>query len=406
MIEHDPRADAHGVATQLSPDEGDALALLDAMLGLRTGAGGGQPAAGPLRPAFVRLAVEHCRVAVARWFTAEHGFRERAVLRGGARARGRIWDEALCQEWTPRFSAQPLRFWLALTRAASRGARAPTGPSGAAKTVGWRDDLAASREVLLGPSVAAAGPAWRGPHDGDWVLFARAALAIPALGLHPEDARAALAEARSQSPLAALFALELASEDLEEGGRLGQLLERPVVRALECVQDRMAAAWEAELAALWARTRRLGLEGRAAEGAETSEGASALRDRWRSAGRTLDAYVRAADLAGRTDLLRPVFRLLDRLSTRVVPPDAARELVAHGRGWRTISERDALIDAVRSIPEVSLAAARVREALADERYGEERYEEAQLFLRDWAEELVPCRAAVAELIRALSRSVG
>ena len=148
-----------------------------------------------------------------------------------------------------------------------------------------------------------------------------------------------------------------------------------------------------------------GVDG-AAPGAEPEDGVSALQSRWQSVGRALDAYARAADRAGRADLLRPVLRLLCRMPSRLVDPEAARALRTSNRASRTIAERDALVDAVRSVPEVSLAVVRARDALADARYGEERYEESQLFLQAWEQEFVAGRSAVAALCRALTRSVG
>ena len=49
---------------------------------------------------------------------------------------------------------------------------------------------------------------------------------------------------------------------------------------------------------------------------------------------------------------------------------------------------------------------RLRDVLAMERYGDDRYEEAQVFLRMYADEYAPSRAAVETLYRGLTGAVG
>jgi hypothetical protein len=135
---------------------------------------------------------------------------------------------------------------------------------------------------------------------------------------------------------------------------------------------------------------------------------STLRPRGRAAGRALEASIAAADAAERRDLLRPMLRALAALPSRVLTGggEAVRKRVVSLQGWTSIKERDEMLSVVRAVCELGARMQRVREACVLERYGDDRYEEAQLFLRAFAEEFAERRAALDDLARALSNTVG
>jgi hypothetical protein len=380
---HDFYENAHGLATSLTADEGDALAVLDALLGFgRADAVRGAVDIGAPRPEFSRLAARHIAVAVARWLTEGGGHRERSVLRADRRESGRVWDESLIGDWAPTFSKSSVDFWLGAARNlpaldAERAAIASDGP-------GARKKRRVLKEIL---------PVSDGGRDGDWVFFYMAHRAVPGFALAPEDERQVLRALRKASPLAGLFALDLQEDrDTIAAERVSWLFAPGTVRVLECAQDRLARAWEQSLLSLWSR----------------NDTVSNLLPLWKAANRALGAYVAAADSARRCDLLRPLLRMLAAIPAKVIVGggDAARARVVALSGWTSIKERDEMLASVRAVTDLGARMNRLREQFVLERYGDDRYEEAQLFLRAFAEEFAEKRARLDDLSRGLSNTVG
>lgn len=374
---------AHGLATSLSADEGDALAVLDALLGFgRADAVRGAVDIGAPRPEFARLAARHIAVAVARWLTEGGGHRDRSVLREARREAGRVWDEPLVGDWAPTFSKSSLEFWLGAARNlpaldAERAAIASDGP-------GARKKRRVLKEIL---------PVSDGGRDGDWVFFYMAHRAVPGFALAPEDERQVLRALRKASPLAGLFALDLQEDrDTLAAERVSWLFAPGTVRVIECVQDRLAKAWEQSLLSLWSR----------------NDTVPNLLPLWKAANRALGAYVAAADAARRCDLLRPLLRMIATIPGKVIVGggDAARARVVALPGWTSIKERDEMLTSVRTMTDLGARMNRLRDQFVLERYGDDRYEEAQLFLRAYAEEFADKRAGLDDLSRGLSNTVG
>ncbi len=378
-----PYDNAHGLATHLSADEGDSLAVLDALLGFsRADAVRGAVDLGEPRPEFLRLAARHIAVAVSRWLTEAGGHRERSVLRAARREAGRVWDEALVGDWAPAFSKSSVDFWLGAVRNlpaldAERSAIASDGP-------GSRKKRRVLKEIL---------PVTEGGRDGDWIFFLMAHRAVPGFALAAEDERQVLRALRRASPLAGLFALDLQEDkDTLAAERVSWLFAPGTVRILECAQDRIAKAWEQTLLSLWSR----------------NDTVPNLLPLWRSANRALYSYVAAANAAGRCDLLRPLLRVLALVPTKVIlgGGDVARAKVIALPGWTSIKERDEMLASVRALTDLGARMNRLREELVLERYGDDRYEEAQLFLRAYSEEFAEKRASLDDLSRGLSNTVG
>ncbi len=376
-------ANAHGIATHLSADEGDALSVLDALLGFgRADAVRGAVDLGEPRPEFSQLAARHIAVAVARWMTEGGGHRERSVLREQRRESGRVWDQALVGDWAPSFSKASVDFWLGAARNlpaldAERSAIASDGP-------GARKKRRVLKEIL---------PVAEGGRDGDWVFYLMAHRAVPGFALAPEDERQVLRALRRASPLAGLFALDLQEESSTLAAeRVSWLFAKGTVRLLECSQDRLAKAWEQSLLSLWSR----------------NDTVPNLLPLWKSLNRALASYVAAADAARRCDLLRPLLRFLAVIPARVMlgGGDVARAKVIALPGWTSIKERDEMLSTVRSLTDLGARMNRLREEFVLERYGDDRYEEAQLFLRAFSEEFADKRAGLDDLSRGLSNAVG
>lgn len=376
--------DTHGLATNLTADEGDALAVLDALLGFtRADAVRGAVDVGSEpREAFLRLASRHIAVAVARWMTEGGGHRDRSVLREHRRENGRVWDGALLGDWAPSFSKSSVDFWLGAARNlpaldAERSAIASDGP-------GARKKRRALKEMF---------PVTEGGRDGDWVFFMMAHRAVPGFALAPEEERQVLRALRRASPLAGLYALDLQEESSTLAAeRVSWLLAPGTVRLLECSQERLARSWEQALLALWSR-------------ADTVPNLLPL---WKALNRALAAYVAAVDAARRCDLLRPLLRMLAVIPSKVMVGggDVARAKVIALPGWTSIKERDEMLASVRAVTDLGARMNRLREEFILERYGDDRYEEAQLFLRAYAEEFADKRPALDDLSRGLSNAVG
>jgi hypothetical protein len=225
------------------------------------------------------------------------------------------------------------------------------------------------------------------------VFFYMAHRAVPGFALAPEDERQVLRALRKASPLAGLFALDLQEDrDTIAAERVSWLFAPGTVRILECAQDRLARAWEQALLSLWSR----------------NDTVPNLLPLWKAANRALGAYVAAADSAKRCDLLRPLLRVLAAIPAKVIVGggDAARARVVALSGWTSIKERDEMLASVRAVTDLGARMNRLREQFVLERYGDDRYEEAQLFLRAFAEEFADKRVGLDDLSRGLSNTVG
>lgn len=372
-----------GGTTQLTADEGDALLVLEALLGnARADAVRGAVDVTPVRPEFLRIASRHIAVTVARWLTESGGHRERSILRDGVRTTARVWSEDVDPDWAPSFTSATIEFWLGAARnlpAAEADREIVGGDMG-----GRRKKRKALKDTV---------PVSERGFDGDWIFFSLAHRAIPSFALNTDDEKAMLKALRRASPLAGLFALDLEiAKDTVAAEHMSWLFAPGTRRILECCQDRLARSWEQRLSALWTR----------------SDTVPNLLPLWTAAGRALRSYVAAADAAKRADLLRPVLRMLANLPSKVLVGggDALRKRVISFPGWTSIKDRDDMLAAVRSVADIGTRMNRMREEFVLERYGDDRYEEGQLFLRIYAEEFAEQRAKVDDIVRGLSNTVG
>jgi hypothetical protein len=355
---------------RLDRDEARCLLALDALLG-----------AAPLPEGFTAVGVEArssavLRVGAARmaraslrWMVHGGGWRERAVLRGGRRARGRAWDASLTGDFALRFTRASLDLWTHFMEVlpALRDEDDP--------------EVRRSLRARLRRSGAATG-------GGDHLL---AALALNArLGLSATDERARVGALRRVSPLAAALRPEGAWEPAMTAA-LRELLASPAARIVECAQDRLVDAWV-----------RAALAARGAHGTDDATRA------WTALGDVLRAWCEVTEVIGRMDLARPAAQSLARIIDHLAAGGAegVRDRLRPREAVRAIATRDALYDAARGVLEVGEHLLRRRGVFAQERYGDDRYEESQVFLAEVDATLAPRRATLQGLTRALSSRVG
>jgi len=364
-----------GRPIQLTYPEGCALQVLDALLGLSRVLPREPVDLRTIRPALADVVQRRLAAAILRYLTQRGGYRERAVLRDGRRARGRLWDSALNENLRLRFTPATSRLW----RTAAR-----TLPALSARALAQQEASTGTAEVR---KILRALTFDSGTTDvGDWVFAALAFESLERFQLVPEDRDLLVARLGTMSPLVALMAPDAGGAGPE------WLFEPRSMRVLECVEDSLADAWCAYARQTW-----------------TSRGSAAsVLVRWNALGRTLARYVEAADAARRMDLTRAVMRTLVRIARENFSEggEAARMRLANWRDMRNLRERDALHAAVISVVGLAGSLMRRRDELAQERYGDTRHEEAQLYLRFVSEELSPDRGALDGIVRALSSTVG
>ncbi|MEZ4391275.1 MAG: hypothetical protein R3A48_09290 [Polyangiales bacterium] len=357
---------------ELSAGEAAALDALDALLG-RGALADPRPRLRVESPgeALLGLGAKRMARAAARWLVEGGGWRERVVLREGLRARGRAWDPALSAGFGLRFTRASLDLWL--LGAARMGALAPEAEPEARRAA--RADL---RRVAATGDAAA----------GDWIVAALAHDLSPALA--PREAAAWEDALLRASPLLTLM-LARAAPDERQAARLRVAVRSPDARVFECAESRLARAWA-----------------RAAREAYEERAVAASTRRWTSLAATMRAWCEVVDDARRLDLARPVARAVVSIVEALAPegPEAARAAMVARVGVRSIASRDALLAAVRGALEAGDWLLRRRGEMAQERYGDDRYVESQVFLEDVDGILAPSRSALRALTQALSARIG
>ncbi len=363
---------------RFSWEEGEGLALLKALLGKGRGDVVENPiAARVFAHELVRTGARGIARDCVRWMLEGGGWRERHVLRDGRRARVRPWDREYAQGFGLRFTAASRELWI-------EGARWLPALVGRAEGDPDRRTRKALAKMFEGAVT----------DTGDWVFFAVAIASVESFRLCPSDLGTLRGRLRAGSPLAGLmFPVLPLPGAAETPGELVERLFLPAnARLLECSEDRLAGRW--------ARA--------ANDAARARETPAELQRRWDALSLALRRYLSAADSALRLDLARPVAKALRATleTTFVAGGEALRQSVAGTAGLRSIAERDALLASVAGFVGLGQWLLRRREEMAQERYGDDRYEESQIFLRDVDELLGPLRGRVEGINRALSGTLG
>lgn len=366
----------HFTEVTFTRDEGRCLEVLAALLGRR----GRDRLHGPVGDAPVSRALlaagsDRMARAVARFLTEEGGYRERAFLRGERRVGGRAWDASLGGGFTPVFTVASRDLWL-------RGARALPALASLDGPAGRR-----ARDRLIEQTVAVAGT-----RSGDWALYALALDALPGFQLPADDERSLARRLVAGSPLAALLDAAPEAPRAALCEHLAALVAGPEARMVECVETRLAARWirRAVAHARWQLPQ------------------AELCQRWGSLGECLHAWLDVLEAARRTDLARPLLTFAAALPRGVFTADgeALRARVAGVASTRSVDDRERLLAAVGAVVGVGVRLARLRDRLAHERYGDDRYAEGQLYVGEADRILAPARRALESLARALDGGLG
>ena len=363
-------------ALELTAPEADLVRVLDVLLddpGGRRRLPERPVVLGAVRREVVQAGADRMARAALRFLLRQGGFRARTVLRAGRRVRGRLWDPALNEGWTLRFTEASRAFWVGAARVLPALARAVAGGEDRA-----RQNRRAIRDMI--PSGAA---------TGDWILYALVLRRVDGLVPDPELRAAVARKLRLASPLATLLALDGAASDAEIEDRLAPLVSPAGQRVLECVDDAVAASLGAELPLDFLQW----------------DDHPRVCARLTSTERVLRIYVALLHRARRLDLTRPLAGFFAELFQRAEPAEVRRKVALNGRivGVRA---RDEVLSGVSRLLEVGHTLMTRRDELAGERYGDPRYEEAQLFLGAVDPTLGPLRARMVGSILSLSGIVG
>jgi hypothetical protein len=328
---------------------------------------------GAVRPEVVQAGADRMARAALRFLLRQGGFRARTVLRAGRRVRGRLWDAPLNEGFSLRFSEAARTFWLGAARVLPVLARAVS--PGDERV---RQQRRAVRDMIP-----------HGTATGDWILYALALRRIDGLVRDPYVRETVARKLRLASPLATLLALDGAADDAEIEERLAPLASPAGQRVLECVDDALAASLAAELPLDFLER----------------EGHAEIVARLASTARVLRTHVALLHRARRLDLTRPLVAFFSDLCQRTDPAEL-RQRVAHLVRMEGTRARDEALAGVSRLLEVGHTLLTRRDELAGERYGDERYEEAQLFLGAVDPTLGARRARLVGSILSLSGIVG
>lgn len=370
----------------LTAAEGGAIAVLDALLGV-----GGlreRPAvelpAGSVRHELMLAGAERMRVACMRFLVESGGWRQRYVIRNGKRVEGRIFDPAFVDDFYLRFSQSTDHFWPEVARVVYE-LRAPPDLRALAKggeTKSTRKQKRLLRDLFPSSTIG---------DTGDWLFFTLARRHMGALRLEPEDTVALGKRLVQASPLATLIYIDDSADDSVLDAKFERLFEPSTVSIVESVGDRLVENWCSNFEGTWQARHQL----------------PQYIARCQALSRTIRSFIRVADKAKRLDIVLPVAQFAAHIATKLLPPaEALRASITALSVVPNIEQRNTAIAATAEIVGLGTEMLRLRNNLALERYGEDRYEEAQIFV------LVFDRIASAHvnrfeaLTRALSDTLG
>lgn len=372
----------------LTWQEGQRLDVLGALLGrgqippLRELAAG--LSSGGARPELGRVMMER----IVRHCTSElvhrGGWRERTVLRQRRRVSGRIFDADLNHGFDFRFTEctaklaeisthQLLSISVRWQETVSHGNRQDGTVRGSKRLV---------RDLLV----------IHGTAPGDWLFFTILAENITRLPLPDDLADEMATRLCSGSPLLWLLTLGGAGTADNAAQRLSPLVEPHAVRLVECGCDLIRARLHRTL------ERSLAVH--------TTSIAAAVR-RWTTMAGVLAGWLSALDEHHRLDLARSLMGAMsDFASSARLTRDDLRMMQQRIAPVRSVQELSQLSGALAGALDIASALSRTRDAMRDERYGDERYEEAQLFLRDFEEIFEPSQARLQQIVRELRGTIG
>ncbi len=350
----------------LNAVEGDALRVAEVLVGKHRGALPAKITLEAPSPALCEAVGRTIAASCLQMLLSSGGAELRTVLREEPAAEGRVamrrrtgrlWDPEMNELFDVRFGRASRSFWVATTNklvSLSHRKRRPTNPTEAAVT---REDRKVVKDVVP--------DAFDGV--GDLLFLALAHENAVALGLPPALEDALRHELRMASPLALLLAPDDPDvDDRTLRGLLHTLTAPAPIRCIECLDKTLVEGWlvRFRMAVIHSADR------------------GEFMGRLRAFARVLRTWVTLLDGAGRMDLSRSVVRFLAEIPMRGLPMglDIRNHCLRLG-GTTSISQRDEALRALAEVLDVRLLVDDARARLGAERYGDERFEEAQLFLR-------------------------
>lgn len=336
--------------------EGFALAILDTL------ASGKRPSPPPrdrsLEPSeeLVRVGAERLSVHCHRLLLAG-GAAERTVLRNGRRMSGRLWDAETTEGFRLRFTSASKDLWLGVTHAVLHG--------------GAVDRLRATVEAT---------------DTGDWIFYAEAGRNLERLGAELEPTTLLSRRLRAGSPLAVLFTARPHTPHLGAvRNHLARLTSKRARRILECLDRPLVEAWT--IAVVEALTLR---------------DIERFTQRFTEIAAVLESHLLALDDAGRLDLARALLHFSVAFATELVEdPEELRSSLTDRLRPRSMRERTAALTALARVAAVGTELETHRGRLAAARYGDARWDEGQLFLRDFDDVAGPHLERIRHTERAL-----
>jgi hypothetical protein len=218
-----------------------------------------------------------------------------------------------------------------------------------------------------------------GTECGDWLFYERA----QASGFDPKTEAMLGRRLRSASPLVVLASLEPhIAERAAIRNQLARLLQTRSVRMIECLDDPLLAGWLDAVRAA----------------AQHSVGLAPLTLRFEAMAEVLDAWVDVLDEKRRLDLTAALMRLMAAL-------DLSLESLARHPA-RNVHERQAAQQAMARLVAVGVRLETLRDRFAALRYGDERWDEGQLYLALFDGLLAPHRDRLRGIERELRGVIG
>jgi hypothetical protein len=312
--------------------------------------------------------------AVTSYMAYEGGYRERTFLRERSRITGRVWSRELGDGFALRFNAPSYSLWTLASE------RFPVIAS--VHEVKTQKNILPVHEILE----------TRQSGTGDWVFFALAHEHLTAFKMPHKEISFIRRKLRTGSPLALLMNPDAESTMAEMHNAFKRLLNPVNVRLIECIESRVVTCWQTAATSVWA----------------SRTNATETMQRWSALGMTLRAWLNVTDEGSRLDLTRSLMRFFVIFVNEIVveEPEVVRATLSSAPGMRSLDDREALLRSVASVVNVGRQLLRRRDELALERYGDERYEEAQIFVREADQILTPSRRKILSLARSLSGELG
>lgn len=363
---------------RVTPGEARALEVLDLMLrGRQVRIAVDVPT--QLRSEVLDVGAQRLLMTSMRLLVEQGGRREQTVLKDGRRVRGRIWDPGVLDDLKLEFTEATHGLWLGLCASLEDFSRSGLQADGGAV----RSAARVVRKAVRTQTTA----------SGDWLVYTLFLLNLDKTSISHELQHEFRRRLTAGSPLARLFHLAdpKARKLPDTIARLKPLMDPQSLPICTCLGDLLVDTWSSRIAAIW----------------KTHDNGD-FRVQSAMADRVLRAYLHLLQVHQRLDLAVPLMRLVGCLVSEVLPgsPDHERRRALAIHPPKTMVERDQTLTAASRlfdfVPELSA----LRDELSQERYGDPRYEQAQVFL-EASEQFLDSHLPRAESLRlGLSGALG